>query len=209
MTVNKAQGIVTQHLTSISILFWGQTLKRVGLYLKNNVFSHGQLYVAFSRVSDPKDITVFLDEEEGQHGWVNDSAYTKNVVFSSIVDDEVRKFKKSEDYGEGPFEFTDGKSFQRLTFFKFCVWDCGDLPPNFDFSFHDSDDCFDDSYFQNDLDYVDIENESESYSENIPPDFEPDYGPPISSDELGPDYWKPIEYDWSDDEKQGEEEEEN
>jgi len=28
---------------------------------------------------------------------------------------------------------------------------------------------------------------------------------PESSDELGPDYWTPVEKDWSDDEKQGEE----
>ena len=161
--------------------------------------------MAFSRVSDPKDITVFLDEEEGQHGWVNDSAYTKNVVFSSIVDDEVRKFKKSEDYGEGPFEFTDGKIFQRLTFIKFCVWDCADLPSNFDFSFNDIDDCFDDHYFQKDPDFDDIESESESFSEEIPPDVESDHGIPESSDEIGSDYWKPMEMDWSDDEKQGEE----
>ena len=82
--------------------------KKVGLYLKNNIFSHGQLYVAFSRVSDPKDITVFLGEEDKQHGWNSDCAYTKNIVFSSIVADEVQKFKKSDDYGDGPLEFTDG-----------------------------------------------------------------------------------------------------
>jgi len=60
-------------------------------------------------VSDPKHITVFLGEENEQHGWNNDCAYTKNIVFSSIVADEVHKFKKSDDYGDGPFEFTDGK----------------------------------------------------------------------------------------------------
>ena len=95
-------------------------MKKVGLYLKKNVFSHGQLYVAFSRVSDPKDITVFLDEDENQHGWINESAYTKNVVFSNIVDDEVEKFKKSNDYGIGPLEFTDGKfCFETITFVDF------------------------------------------------------------------------------------------
>ena len=95
-------------------------MKKVGLYLKKNVFSHGQLYVAFSRVSDPKDITVFLDEDENQHGWINESAYTKNVVFSNIVDDEVEKFKKSDDYGIGPLEFTDGKfCFETITFVDF------------------------------------------------------------------------------------------
>ena len=78
------------------------------------------MYVAFSRVSDPKDITVFLDEDENQHGWINESAYTKNVVFSNIVDDEVEKFKKSNDYGIGPLEFTDGKfCFETITFVDF------------------------------------------------------------------------------------------
>ena len=44
MTINKAQG---------------QTLNRVGIYLKEEVFSHGQLYVAVSRASDPNGIKIF------------------------------------------------------------------------------------------------------------------------------------------------------
>jgi len=76
--------------------------------LKNNVFSHGQLYVAFSRVSDPKNITVYLDQEKQQHGWYDDCAYTKNVVYTGLVQDEIRKFQESPDYGEGPTEFADG-----------------------------------------------------------------------------------------------------
>lgn len=45
MTINKAQG---------------QTLKNICLYLPFPVFSHGQLYVALSRVPHPSGISIVL-----------------------------------------------------------------------------------------------------------------------------------------------------
>jgi len=45
MTINKSQG---------------QTLSHVGLHIRNDVFSHGQLYVAFSRAKAPANIKVLL-----------------------------------------------------------------------------------------------------------------------------------------------------
>ena len=44
MTINKSQG---------------QTFERVGIYLQTPVFSHGQLYVAFSRAKDPNYVRVY------------------------------------------------------------------------------------------------------------------------------------------------------
>lgn len=45
MTINKSQG---------------QTLQRAGLYLPNAVLNYGQLYIAFSRITKPKNICVSI-----------------------------------------------------------------------------------------------------------------------------------------------------
>jgi ATP-dependent DNA helicase PIF1 len=62
MTINKAQG---------------QTFKRVGLLLEDAVFSHGQLYVAFSRVRSFAAVRVKLAQG---------ATRTKNVVYREIFD---------------------------------------------------------------------------------------------------------------------------
>ena len=51
----------------------------VGLYLPKPVFTHGQMYVAFSRVRKRQNIKVCLGEDvESRRGW------TQNVVYHSI-----------------------------------------------------------------------------------------------------------------------------
>lgn len=67
MTINKSQG---------------QTMQSVGLYLPQNVFSHGQLYVAFSRVGSPQHISVCA--EQGCFPGV-EGVYTRNVVYRDIL----------------------------------------------------------------------------------------------------------------------------
>ncbi|XP_072073598.1 uncharacterized protein [Arachis hypogaea] len=63
MTINKSQG---------------QSLSKVGLILKKPVFTHGQLYVALSRVTHKKGLKVLLCHEEG------DNKETDNVVFKEV-----------------------------------------------------------------------------------------------------------------------------
>ena len=63
MTINKSQG---------------QTLDFVGLYLPQSLFSHGQLYVALSRVRRPDHIAVFVKYTAGR-------PLTRNVVFREIL----------------------------------------------------------------------------------------------------------------------------
>lgn len=71
MTINKAQG---------------QTLDKVGIYLPNPVFTHGQLYVAFSRVRNKDAIAICLDHPIIYQQSSNDSNYyTHNIVFHSIL----------------------------------------------------------------------------------------------------------------------------
>jgi len=67
ITINKAQGL---------------TLKRVGVYLKDDVFSHGQLYVALSRCGDQGNLRIFGPEPDEQG-----RAWIKNVVYKEVLID--------------------------------------------------------------------------------------------------------------------------
>lgn len=64
MTINKAQG---------------QTLPKVFLYLTDECFSHGQLYVAFSRAVSPCSVSVYNRRE------VNNIPVTANVVWKELL----------------------------------------------------------------------------------------------------------------------------
>ncbi|XP_031127704.1 uncharacterized protein LOC116029801 [Ipomoea triloba] len=64
MTINKSQG---------------QTLTHVGLLLRKPVFVHGQLYVAASRISNPKGLRLLIANEGTKS--IN---YTTNVVYHEV-----------------------------------------------------------------------------------------------------------------------------
>ena len=75
MTINKSQG---------------QTFDKVGLLLKEPVFSHGQLYVAISRVRNLSSLKIMVVDIEGgtkQQGEIEGytGVYTKNVVEKSLL----------------------------------------------------------------------------------------------------------------------------
>ena len=65
MTINKSQG---------------QTLRNVGLFLQRPVFSHGQLYVAVSRVKSKKGLKILCCDEDGNY-----AKSTKNVVYKEAL----------------------------------------------------------------------------------------------------------------------------
>ena len=84
MTVNKSQGksflefIVLYHHNLT--FFSGQTLKEVGLWLRTQSFTHGQLYVACSRVGKPERLKFALKQESN-----GDLVKATNIVFKEVL----------------------------------------------------------------------------------------------------------------------------
>nr|XP_016511338.1 PREDICTED: ATP-dependent DNA helicase PIF1-like [Nicotiana tabacum] len=64
MTINKSQG---------------ESLSQVGLYLKKPVFTHGQLYVALSRVTTRKGLKILVYDDDGE---ISNEAI--NVVYKEV-----------------------------------------------------------------------------------------------------------------------------
>ncbi len=60
----------------------GQTLAKAGLWLPSQLFSHGQLYVALSRVGHPDNIRVLV---EGGTVEGKDGTHVDNVVYHEIL----------------------------------------------------------------------------------------------------------------------------
>ncbi|CAL9013876.1 unnamed protein product, partial [Prunus brigantina] len=65
MTINKSQG---------------QSLKQVGLYLPQPVFTHGQLYVALSRATSREGLKIIIDNNNEVP-----NKYTKNIVYKDVL----------------------------------------------------------------------------------------------------------------------------
>ena len=55
----------------------GQSLDRVGIYLNDPVFAHGQLYVTLSRCTDCRNLKVLLPPNA--NGW------TPNIVYCEVI----------------------------------------------------------------------------------------------------------------------------
>jgi hypothetical protein len=76
LTINKAQG---------------QSLKKVGIYLPEPVFTHGQLCTAFSRSGEDENTKAFIEKIENIQGRFLTSSqhiegtYTSNIVFPEAL----------------------------------------------------------------------------------------------------------------------------
>ena len=71
MTINKSQG---------------HTFDKVGVYLEEPVFGHGQMYVAMSRCKNSTEIKVSIKHSAQQGALLNDNGiYTKNIIYDEVL----------------------------------------------------------------------------------------------------------------------------
>ena len=66
LTINRAQG---------------QSASKCGILLPKNVWTQGQIYVAFSRCGNPENIHVWAEQGHfKEYNLVEDTCYIKNIV---------------------------------------------------------------------------------------------------------------------------------
>ena len=75
---------VGDRTTSCNNKAQGLTLRRVGVHVEEDVFSHGQLYVAFSRCGDPDNLCVFGPKPDKDN-----AVWIKNVVYREVLIDDM------------------------------------------------------------------------------------------------------------------------
>ena len=85
MTINKSQGdylfYIYIHMWNLKSFLSGQTMKYVGIWLRTPIFTHGQLYVACSRVGKPEHLkfAVMKNTTDGL------AEKVQNVVFREVL----------------------------------------------------------------------------------------------------------------------------
>ena len=73
LTINRAQG---------------QSASKCGILLPKDVWTHGQIYVAFSRCGNPNNIYVWAEQSQfDAYNLPKNKKYVKNVVYKDIIRD--------------------------------------------------------------------------------------------------------------------------
>jgi ATP-dependent DNA helicase PIF1 len=79
-TLQRCQFLVRLCYAMIINKSQGQTLSRVGIYLKRPVFTHVLLYVAVSRSTSRNGLIILIENEDASCG-----SQTQNVVYKEVL----------------------------------------------------------------------------------------------------------------------------
>ena len=75
LTINRAQG---------------QSASECGILLPRDIWTHGQMYVAFSRCGNPKNIRVWAEQTQFENYKLDpNKKFVKNVVYNEIFNVEI------------------------------------------------------------------------------------------------------------------------